>query len=188
MREANYILDVLGNHNRRAILALLSQRPCYVSEMSELLNVGPKAVIDHLRMLEEAGLVRNYVDDERRKNYQIADNIRLEIRLSPFNFGMDLHNLMGTAEERNRLRQELMSRWGNAPPELGYIDMEMRRLRKIQEELCDAQKSLQVLMDEAMRMCTETVGNMTRDQVEAEILFALIRGEQSVNNLCRGLR
>jgi len=187
MREADRILDVLGNRNRRAILTLLSQRPCYVSEIAELLDVGPKAVIDHLRMLEETGLVRNYVDEERRKNYQISDNIRLEVRLSPFIFGMDLHDLMVTAEERDGLRRELLSRQHGSPPELSYLEMEMRRLRRMQEELCDAQKSVQVLMDEAMRMCTETIGRMTRDQVEAEILLSLMRGRQNSMMLSRAL-
>jgi len=170
--EADRILDVLGNRNRRAILTLLSQRPCYVSEIAELLDVGPKAVIDHLRMLEETGLVRNYVDEERRKNYQISDNIRLEVRLSPFIFGMDLHDLMVTAEERDGLRRELLSRQHGSPPELSYLEMEMRRLRRMQEELC---------------MCTETIGRMTRDQVEAEILLSLMRGRQNSMMLSRAL-
>ena len=51
------LLDLLGNENRRRILGLLAQRPCYVTEISDSLGVSPKAVIDHLRKLEEAGLV-----------------------------------------------------------------------------------------------------------------------------------
>ena len=81
------LLDLLGNENRRRILRLLARKPCYVTEISEYLGVSPKAVIDHLRKLEEAGLVESHVDDGRRKYFSIARNLRLEVNVSPYDFG-----------------------------------------------------------------------------------------------------
>ncbi|WP_299232711.1 ArsR/SmtB family transcription factor [Natronomonas sp.] len=81
------LLDLLGNENRRRILRLLSRKPCYVTEISEYLGVSPKAVIDHLRKLEETGLVESDVDDGRRKYFSIARNLRLEVNVSPYEFG-----------------------------------------------------------------------------------------------------
>ena len=81
------LLDLLGNENRRRILSLLAQKPCYVTEISEYLGVSPKAVIDHLRKLEEAGLVESRVDDQRRKYFSISRNLRLEVNVSPYEFG-----------------------------------------------------------------------------------------------------
>jgi len=86
--DANALLDLLGNENRRRILRLLSRKPCYVTEISEHLSVSPKAVIDHLRKLEEAGLIESRVDEKRRKYFHIAENIRLEVTLAPHDFGM----------------------------------------------------------------------------------------------------
>jgi len=80
-------LDLLGNANRRRILRLLSQRPCYVTEISEYLGVSPKAVIDHLRKLEDAGLVESRTDDRRRKYFSISRHVRLEVTVSPYEFG-----------------------------------------------------------------------------------------------------
>jgi ArsR family transcriptional regulator len=80
-------LDLLGNANRRRILRLLAQKPCYVTEISEFLGVSPKAVIDHLRKLEEAGLVESRTDDRRRKYFSIARHVRLEVTVSPYEFG-----------------------------------------------------------------------------------------------------
>jgi len=188
MQEISHILDVLGNRNRRAILALLSQRPCYVSEMAELLGVGPKAVIDHLRMLEETGLVSSQMDPQRRKYYQITDNLRLEVWLSPFTFDMDLHDLMVTSDERRMLREQLLSRNVGDDVRLGYLGEEVHRLRDMQRELCDAQKSVRALMDEAMRLCTEAIEHLTEDQLEAEVLFALTRGTQDAVTLSAALR
>jgi len=86
--DASALLDLLGNGNRRRILQLLSRKPCYVTEISEYLGVSPKAVIDHLRKLEEAGLIESRVDEKRRKYFHIAENIRLEVTLAPYDFGM----------------------------------------------------------------------------------------------------
>ncbi|MFC4447614.1 ArsR/SmtB family transcription factor [Halorussus aquaticus] len=82
------LLDILGNENRRRILRLLSRKPCYVTEISEYLGVSPKAVIDHLRKLEDAGLVESRTDDQRRKYFSISRNLRLEVSVSPYEFGM----------------------------------------------------------------------------------------------------
>ena len=80
-------LDLLGNENRRRILQLLARKPCYVTEISEFLGVSPKAVIDHLRKLEDAGLVESRTDDRRRKYFSINRHIRLEVTVSPYEFG-----------------------------------------------------------------------------------------------------
>ena len=82
------LLDILGNENRRRILRLLARKPCYVTEISEYLGVSPKAVIDHLRKLEDAGLIQSRTDDQRRKYFSISRNLRLEVNVSPYEFGM----------------------------------------------------------------------------------------------------
>ncbi|MFT4880774.1 MAG: ArsR family transcriptional regulator [Salinirussus sp.] len=81
------LLDLLGNANRRRILRLLARKPCYVTEISEYLGVSPKAVIDHLGKLEEAGLVKSRVDQKRRKYFSISRALRLEVSVSPYDFG-----------------------------------------------------------------------------------------------------
>jgi ArsR family transcriptional regulator len=86
--DASALLDLLGNGNRRRILRLLSRKPCYVTEISEHLGVSPKAVIDHLAKLEEAGLIESRVDEKRRKYFHISENLRLEVTLAPYDFGM----------------------------------------------------------------------------------------------------
>ena len=84
--DAGALLDLLGNENRRRILRLLSRKPCYVTEISEHLGVSPKAVIDHLRKLEGAGLIESRTDDQRRKYFHIARNVRLEVTVAPYGF------------------------------------------------------------------------------------------------------
>ncbi|SHG57244.1 ArsR/SmtB family transcription factor [Halobaculum gomorrense] len=85
--DSAVLLDLLGNENRRRILRLLSHKPCYVTEISEYLGVSPKAVIDHLRKLEETGLIESHTDDRRRKYFHIARDVRLEVNVSRHGFG-----------------------------------------------------------------------------------------------------
>ncbi|PSQ07023.1 MarR family transcriptional regulator [Halobacteriales archaeon QS_6_71_20] len=85
--DSAVLLDLLGNENRRRILRLLSHKPCYVTEISEYLGVSPKAVIDHLRKLEDAGLIESHTDDRRRKYFHIARDVRLEVSVSRHGFG-----------------------------------------------------------------------------------------------------
>ncbi len=53
-----HVLDVLGNPVRRQILVELRKRPLSVGDIAAGLPVSRPAVSRHLRLLEEAGLVR----------------------------------------------------------------------------------------------------------------------------------
>ena len=87
------LLDILGNENRRKIIQLLANRPCYVSEISGRLGVGPKAIISHLNLLEQAGLIEYSVDEQRRKYFNIANNMRLEVSVSPYSYTVTLQDI-----------------------------------------------------------------------------------------------
>lgn len=91
--EPSEFLDILGNENRRKILALLAERPYFVSEISTRLDVAPKAVIGHLALLESAGLVESSVDDQRRKYYSISKSLHLEVSVSPYSYSVHVNNI-----------------------------------------------------------------------------------------------
>ena len=88
--NADTILDLLGCSTRRRILELLSEQPCFVSEISELLDVGRKAIIDHLSALENSGFItsveRPVKKGRPRKYYEIEDSSFFKVSISPLNF------------------------------------------------------------------------------------------------------
>jgi DNA-binding transcriptional ArsR family regulator len=60
------VLDALGDPTRRAVLELLRDGPRPVGEIARHLPVSRPAVSQHLRVLKEAGLVRDRQDGTRR--------------------------------------------------------------------------------------------------------------------------
>jgi ArsR family transcriptional regulator len=79
--EVSRLLDILGNRNRRRIIELLRQKPCFVTEISETLMLSPKAVIDHLQMMEREAILSCQMDDRRRKYYYLENDILIDINL-----------------------------------------------------------------------------------------------------------
>src|SRR5512137_113759 len=79
--EVSRLLDILGNRNRRRIIELLRQKPCFVTEISDTLVLSPKAVIDHLQMMEREEILSCQIDDRRRKYYYLANDILIDISL-----------------------------------------------------------------------------------------------------------
>jgi len=80
--EVARLLDILGNRNRRRIIELLRQKPCFVTEISDTLVLSPKAVIDHLQMMEREEILSCEMDDRRRKYYYLAHDILVDVSLS----------------------------------------------------------------------------------------------------------
>ncbi len=177
-----YLLDILGNENRRNILTLLSYRPCYVTEISEELGVAPKAIIDHLKILEKAGLVESYHDEQGRKYYEIANNVRIEVSISPLMFDVNVSRVEMGSEEQRTIRERYTAKDG-ATEALKYMSEELQRLGRSGVELREAQKSVQGMISEVTGMCIELINRVAADQIEAEILYMLIRGPTSYEEL-----
>jgi len=79
--EVSRLLDILGNRNRRRIIELLRQKPCFVTEISDRLILSPKAVIEHLNMMEREALIGFFQDERRRKYYYLQTEFDLVVSL-----------------------------------------------------------------------------------------------------------
>ncbi|RRJ33724.1 ArsR/SmtB family transcription factor [Halocatena pleomorpha] len=190
------LLDLLGNENRRRILRLLARKPCYVTEISEYLGVSPKAVIDHLRKLEKAGLVESRVDDQRRKYFSIARNLRLEVNVSPYGFGAKSAYSASRGLDMTRCRYLTIDI--TTPEQVGELTeltRELQRLEKLSSELSMAQRwvhgRLTEVMDGISRQIHEDSALGTSDgddaRFYAEVLSALANGSERVDQIGRSV-
>ena len=77
------ILDIMGSRTRREIINLLREEPRFVSEISKELDIGQKAIIEHLRAMEEIGLLQSsykkIVRGRPRKYYDMPNDVTVNI-------------------------------------------------------------------------------------------------------------
>jgi DNA-binding transcriptional ArsR family regulator len=73
------VLDALGDQTRRAVLELVRDGERSVGEIARQLPVSRPAVSQHLRVLKEAGLVRDRQEGTRRL-YSVDRNGLLALR------------------------------------------------------------------------------------------------------------
>lgn len=168
------VLDVLGNESRRKILALLSQRPCYVSEISYCLKMAPKVVLEHLYKLEKAGIVKSF-EDGKRRYYYIDKSLRLEITLTPHNFSVKL------VENGNVNEDDLISAMREMAnikysEDLRHIFDVVSKMRKIQDVLSRLQYQINSKFCEIFNNLLTTVDRLAGDDIEKIVLYGLAKG------------
>jgi ArsR family transcriptional regulator len=187
--DTSILLDILGNENRRNILNLLSYRPCYVTEISEELKVSPKAIIDHLKILEEAQLVESFHDQQGRKYFQIANNVSIEVSISPIAFQIQVSRVETGSDEQKMLRDRFHGGRINEDTvgRLKYLCEEARKLHQTSRELRETQRSVQRMLSEVTGMCIEIINELAADQIEAEILYLLVGGPISFKEIATRL-
>ncbi|MFA9516515.1 ArsR/SmtB family transcription factor [Halopenitus sp. H-Gu1] len=180
--DSAVLLDLLGNENRRRILRLLSHKSCYVTEISEYLGVSPKAVIDHLRKLEEAGLIESTTNGTRRKYFRISRSLRLEVNVSPYGFGAKSAypanpglDMTGCCPHLSIEVEE-----GNDPDELAEMAAEFGRLQELDRELSLAQRWVHGRMENVLSRIDERFGPEADSRFYAEVLAAVVETDGSL--------
>ena len=169
--EPEQLLDILGNHNRRKILQLLASRPCYMSEIAERLDVGAKAVLGHLELLENAGLIEGNVDKQRRKYFHIIDNLHLEVSVSPYSYEMET-----VAIEFRDVPLSQHNKSESAVANLKKQYRDIQRLLEHRQRVLQEYQEIQATITETMGPFMEAIEEVAEDYVEAEILYALLKG------------
>ena len=180
------LLDLLGNANRRRILRLLARKPCYVTEISEYLGVSPKAVIDHLRKLEEAGLVESRTDDRRRKYFSISRNLRLEVSVSPYEFGTKSAYPASSGVDMASCRYLSIEIEPAKTTDLQELAETLQRLEDLENELSLAQRWVQGRVSDVRERIADEVGDAD-PRLVTDLLAALADGEADTEQLSRAV-
>ncbi len=175
--ESAQLLDILGNENRRKILHLLASRPCYMSEIAERLNVGAKAILGHLELLLQAGMVEANVDEQRRKYFHITDNLRLEVFVSPYSFDVEITTVaLSELKYQEAAPQEILKGLKSL---YGEVQELIEKRHRVMQEYQDIQGNI----TETMGHCMDAIEDVAQDNIEAEILYALIKGPMNARVL-----
>lgn len=153
--EVSRLLDILGNRNRRRIIELLRQKPCFVTEISERLVLSPKAVIEHLQLMEREQLLISHQDERRRKYYYLSHDINVIVNLQKQD-GVTLPSV--EENQRTRFARNLEV---------------FRRMVRAHDELLDNLEQLEREIESRFGEVMRTRGSLVTDDGEMEIVLAL---------------
>jgi DNA-binding transcriptional ArsR family regulator len=96
------VWNVLGDRTRRTILECLVEQPLAVVDIADRLPVSRPAVSQHLRVLKDAGLVRDHRDGNRRIYAVQRDGLAaLRVQLDQF-WNDALTNFKTLVEQANQ--------------------------------------------------------------------------------------
>ncbi len=176
MDSAEMLLEVLGNESRRRILALLSKKPCYVSEISYSLKMAPKAVLEHLEKLERAGIVRSF-EEGRRRYYCIDKSIRIEITITPHVFETSvITGTNNTNFERvvSSAKKVLDSHFNEIS--VSQLSNTIQEIERIKRDISRIQSVINQKINEAFERLTEELSKDFTNEVERTVVIGISKG------------
>jgi ArsR family transcriptional regulator len=141
------ILDVMGCKTRRNILDLIKDEPRFVSQISRELEIGQKAIIEHLRAMENTGLLnssfRKIERGRPRKYYDISHDIEFQIFISQGTMrlkvpGHEFQELQ-KIEEKARMGEEVSDELGNLIKE---YEKAMKHAKNLLKQLDERKRAL----------------------------------------------
>jgi len=181
------LLDVLGNDTRRAILRLLADRPCFKTEIAQELEIGQKAINEHLEIMRRLGLIRGKNKRQERggprKYFEISESIQFEIMLQPRQFRANSANASLNSSQMRQVRIEFpkLAEFGEQLSS-GRADLGLERLRKANESLRErlermgaAKLYLERLAMEVNDAAARRISESQADEMDREIMVQLVK-------------
>lgn len=155
--KLSQILDILGNKNRRRIIDLLHNKPCFVTEISDKLAINPKAVIEHLALMQKEEVIGYYCDDKRRKYYYLQKKFDFSLNIAP-----------ATSKQEEKIIEQ-----ADALP-LSETISHLHTLMTTRHKMLSDLESIEKDIDRKMEELAANSYEIFKDDTEPEILLALI--------------
>lgn len=183
MINTEEIFNILGNETRRMILEMLADKPCYTTEIAERLNIGQKAINEHLKIMQELGLIEVYVKKQKRgsprKYFRISNTFKLEFTLTPSIFDVDVLRLdrdFDTIFDYFPEFKELMRevRETKKVAEMERLRIVAKDLREELEKINNAKIYIENLLGEIRKRCFDLLENMDLEEMEKKILMEVV--------------
>lgn len=105
-QEIGELLDLLGNETRRKILESLADEPKYFIQLSREIGVSQQAVLKHLFLLENFGLIESYREKgnlpaPERKYFKLDKSVYLSVGIT----GNSIEIKMESIIDKNNLQK-----------------------------------------------------------------------------------
>jgi ArsR family transcriptional regulator len=153
MVDFSALLSVIENPTRRKILGALVREPHYPLQLSKELGMSQQAVIKHLKVLEEYGMVKSYREESdlggpMRNKYYPAVNCTIVVDLGA--------NMFRTELITREHATPISSQGGHDDEVLEERVKELREnMSAIDQKLLDLQRQREDLIEEKERIMDE---------------------------------
>ncbi|MBU7024484.1 MAG: helix-turn-helix domain-containing protein [Theionarchaea archaeon] len=194
MISSEQLLDVLGNETRRMILELLADKPRYTTEIASLLNIGQKAINDHLKIMSDFGIIDTFVQKQQRgsprKYFQVNERFKLEFTLTPGLFrvyilepGTDWRSTLEEFPEFKELQKKV-----EQIQKLRQIEQYRKVCRDLVQELdrlTQAKMYIETLLARTRKRCMMVIDSLELRPLESRVLFEVVTvgGDISVEEI-----
>jgi len=163
MVELDRLLSVIENPARRHILEALAREPHYPLQLSKELGMSQQAVMKHLKVLEDYGLVRSYREESdcggpMRKQFYPTLNFTIVVDAGPNLFSAELFSREEPVPEQHaevEAQDGIEERVRELRERIGEIDAKLEVLHRQREELM---REKVLALEEAGRL-TEPLGD-----------------------------
>jgi len=126
-------------------------------------------VLGHLELLVRSGLIESNVDEQRRKYFRITDNLRLEVFVSPYSFEVETTTIEFIEEPQTDTKSP------EAINELKNYYSRIQEYHEHRKRLMQEYQEVQRSINEVMGPCMNAIEEAAEDNIEAEILYSLLK-------------
>ena len=168
-QEIGKLLDLLGNNTRRRILESLTNEPKYFIQLSKEIGVSQQAVLKHLFLLENFGLIESFKAKSNlaapdRKYFQLNRSVYLSIGITGNSMEIKMENIKGPNKIRSKNNMAIENREGSIKK-----DKEMSGILK------NAKHKLEILAKRMQELEDEKIDLLKEKQMILEITHQVIR-------------
>ena len=154
--EIGEFLDLLGNNTRRRILESLTNEPKYFIQLSKEIGVSQQAVLKHLFLLENFGLIESFKAKSNlaapdRKYFQLNRSVYLSIGITGNSMEIKMENIKGPNKIKAKNNMAIENKEGSIKKDEEITDILKNTKRKL--ELIA--KRMQELEDEKIHLLKE---------------------------------
>ena len=152
-QEIGQLLDLLGNNTRRRILESLTNEPKYFIQLSKEIGVSQQAVLKHLFLLENFGLIESFKAKSNlaAPDFQLNRSVYLSIGITGNSMEIKMENIKGPNKIKAKNNMAIENKEGPIKKDEEITDILKNTKRKL--ELIA--KRMQELEDEKIHLLKE---------------------------------
>ena len=167
--EIGEFLDLLGNNTRRRILESLTNEPKYFIQLSKEIGVSQQAVLKHLFLLENFGLIESFKAKSNlaapdRKYFQLNRSVYLSIGITGNSMEIKMENIKGPNKIRSKNNMAIESK-----------EVSIKKDKEITDILKDTKHKLELLAKRMQELEDEKIHLLKEKQQILEITHQVIR-------------